>query len=264
MTPETQHVEWKRSWRDEHLKWICGFANAQGGILEIGKDDSGKVVGVKGVLRLLEEIPGKAQPLLGIVVDVNLKSERGTLPPILPGRAAPLPRRLPRRLPRSRPELPGTPPRPDRGLPPGRARAHAGGARRAGRPISGRRQVPPAKAEGGRNHSSCRLGQGGTLGGARVSVGGRPTPCLGTSPLCSSYHSYSRRHPTLVRPPPKLAPGDARRRAPPPAHPGTPPPHVHHEWWSRSCRRGLRPRPGSGLPGRRHPTTAARASADRP
>lgn len=22
MTPETQHVEWKRSWRDEHLKWI--------------------------------------------------------------------------------------------------------------------------------------------------------------------------------------------------------------------------------------------------
>ncbi len=77
MTPETQNVEWKRSWRDKHLKWICGFANAQGGILEIGRDDSGKVVGVKGVLRLLEEIPGKVQSLLGIVVDVNLKSEAG-------------------------------------------------------------------------------------------------------------------------------------------------------------------------------------------
>ena len=75
MTPETQHVEWKRSWRDEHLKWICGFANAHGGILEIGKNDSGKVVGVEGVLRLLEEIPGKVQSLLGIVVDVNLRSE---------------------------------------------------------------------------------------------------------------------------------------------------------------------------------------------
>ena len=75
MVAETQHVEWKRSWRDEHLKWICGFANAQGGVLEIGKNDSGEVVGVDGVLQLLEEIPGKVQSLLGIVVDVNLKSE---------------------------------------------------------------------------------------------------------------------------------------------------------------------------------------------
>ena len=77
MTPETQHVEWKRSWRDEHLKWICGFANAQGGVLEIGKNDRGEVVGVEGVLRLLEAIPGKVQSLLGIVVDVNLRSESG-------------------------------------------------------------------------------------------------------------------------------------------------------------------------------------------
>ena len=77
MTPESQNIEWKRSWRDEHLKWICGFANAQGGILEIGKDDRGEVVGVREVLRLLEEIPNKAQSLLGIVVDVNLKSESG-------------------------------------------------------------------------------------------------------------------------------------------------------------------------------------------
>ena len=45
--------------------------------MEIGKSDSGEVVGVEGVLRLLEEIPGKVQSLLGIVVDVNLKSESG-------------------------------------------------------------------------------------------------------------------------------------------------------------------------------------------
>jgi len=25
---ESQHKEWKASWRDEYLKWICGFANA--------------------------------------------------------------------------------------------------------------------------------------------------------------------------------------------------------------------------------------------
>ena len=28
---ESQTVEYKESWRDEYLKWICGFANTQGG-----------------------------------------------------------------------------------------------------------------------------------------------------------------------------------------------------------------------------------------
>ena len=74
---ESQHVEWKESWRDDYLKWICGFANAQGGVLEVGRDDRGKIVGVKDVLRLLEEIPNKVQSALGIVVDVNLKSQDG-------------------------------------------------------------------------------------------------------------------------------------------------------------------------------------------
>ncbi len=43
----------------------------------IGKNDRGEVVGVKDPLRLLEDIPNKTQSLLGIVVDVNLKSEEG-------------------------------------------------------------------------------------------------------------------------------------------------------------------------------------------
>lgn len=30
---ETQNKEYKQSWRDEYLKWICGFANAQGGTI---------------------------------------------------------------------------------------------------------------------------------------------------------------------------------------------------------------------------------------
>ena len=77
MTPESQTVEWKSSWRDEYLKWICGFANAQGGVLEIGRNDHGEIVRVSDVLRLLEEIPNKVQSLLGIVVDVDLKSEGG-------------------------------------------------------------------------------------------------------------------------------------------------------------------------------------------
>jgi ATP-dependent DNA helicase RecG len=28
---ESQELEWKETWRDEYLKWICSFANAQGG-----------------------------------------------------------------------------------------------------------------------------------------------------------------------------------------------------------------------------------------
>lgn len=44
---ENQNTEWKQSWRDEYLKWICGFANAQGGKIYIGTKDDGSVIGVK-------------------------------------------------------------------------------------------------------------------------------------------------------------------------------------------------------------------------
>ena len=43
---EHQKAEWKETWRDEYLRWICGFANAQGGVLEIGRNNRGVVVGV--------------------------------------------------------------------------------------------------------------------------------------------------------------------------------------------------------------------------
>jgi ATP-dependent DNA helicase RecG len=70
--PENQNIEWKESWKDEYLKWICGFANASGGKIIIGKNDSGKIVGLKESKKLLEEIPNKSRDILGIVVDVNL------------------------------------------------------------------------------------------------------------------------------------------------------------------------------------------------
>jgi len=72
---ESQHVEWKESWRDDHLRWVCGFANAEGGVLVIGRNDKGRVVGIPDAERLLEELPNKIRDLLGIVVDVNLRSE---------------------------------------------------------------------------------------------------------------------------------------------------------------------------------------------
>lgn len=69
---ENQNIEWKESWRDEYLKWICGFANAQGGKIYIGKDDNGNVVGIKNAKKLLEDIPNKTKDLLGIIADINL------------------------------------------------------------------------------------------------------------------------------------------------------------------------------------------------
>ena len=38
---EHQQLEYKQAWHDEYLKWICGFANADGGVLEIEKDEAG-------------------------------------------------------------------------------------------------------------------------------------------------------------------------------------------------------------------------------
>jgi len=70
---ESQQVEWKSSWRDDCLRWICGFANAEGGTLIIGRDDRGVAVGVEDARRLLEEIPNKVRDILGIMVDVNLR-----------------------------------------------------------------------------------------------------------------------------------------------------------------------------------------------
>lgn len=75
--PESQKIEWKESWRDEYLKWICGFANAQGGTLYIGKDDKGEVVGVADWKKLLEDIPNKVRDILGIVVEVNRHEKKG-------------------------------------------------------------------------------------------------------------------------------------------------------------------------------------------
>jgi hypothetical protein len=63
---ESQNIEYKSSWRDEYLKWICSFANAQGGTLYIGKDDNGDVVGVKDSKKLMEDLPNKITTILGI------------------------------------------------------------------------------------------------------------------------------------------------------------------------------------------------------
>ena len=36
---ESQDVEYKSSWHDKYLEWICGFANAQGAVMYFGVND---------------------------------------------------------------------------------------------------------------------------------------------------------------------------------------------------------------------------------
>ncbi len=73
--PEQQNIEYKSSWHDDYLKWICGFANAQGGQIYIGKDDVGNVVDVEDYKKLMDEIPNKIKNNLGITAEDNLLQE---------------------------------------------------------------------------------------------------------------------------------------------------------------------------------------------
>lgn len=75
--PESQNIEYKESWRDEYLKWVCGFANAQGGTIYIGIRDDGTVAGVADGKQLLEDIPNKIKDTMGIIADVNLLKKDG-------------------------------------------------------------------------------------------------------------------------------------------------------------------------------------------
>ncbi len=74
---EKQNIEWKESWKDEYLKWISGFANADGGKLYIGVDDAGKVIGVPKHQKLLVDLPNKISSKLGVYCDVNHHNKEG-------------------------------------------------------------------------------------------------------------------------------------------------------------------------------------------
>lgn len=71
MNTENHNTEYKRIWKDEYLKWVCGFANAQGGKIYIGIDDDMSDIGVTHLHQLLEDIPNKIVTMLGIVPSVS-------------------------------------------------------------------------------------------------------------------------------------------------------------------------------------------------
>lgn len=73
---ENQIIEYKESWRDEYVKWICGFANSKGGDMFIGVDDKGNVIGIQNAKKLSEDLPNKIKDILGILVDVDILEEK--------------------------------------------------------------------------------------------------------------------------------------------------------------------------------------------
>jgi ATP-dependent DNA helicase RecG len=75
--PEHQNIEYKQSWHDDYLKWVCGFANANGGIIYIGKDDNANIVDVPDYKKLMDDIPNKIKNAMGITTEVNLHEEAG-------------------------------------------------------------------------------------------------------------------------------------------------------------------------------------------
>lgn len=68
---ESQTIEWKWSWQDEYLKWLCGYANTKGGTLYIGINDDGYVVGVKNAKQMLESLPNTVTSKIGILASVE-------------------------------------------------------------------------------------------------------------------------------------------------------------------------------------------------
>lgn len=74
---ENQNTEWKWSWEDEYLKWLCGYANVSGGTIYIGVNDDGYVVGLEDSKYLLEVLPNKILQKLGIVASVKKETVLG-------------------------------------------------------------------------------------------------------------------------------------------------------------------------------------------
>lgn len=74
---ESQQIEWKWSWQDEYLKWLCGYANTEGGTLYIGVNDDGYVVGLEDSKRMLESLPNKINNKLGIIASINIHTANG-------------------------------------------------------------------------------------------------------------------------------------------------------------------------------------------
>jgi len=74
---EEQDIEFKKEWRNEHLKTIVSFANTEGGVMYIGIDDDGRTVTLSNVKKLLEDIPNTIRNKLQITPSVKIEEKDG-------------------------------------------------------------------------------------------------------------------------------------------------------------------------------------------
>lgn len=101
---ESQNIEYKQVWKDDYLKWICGFANAQGGtifngelliIFYFSKEYQNAITNTKGsivenivenqryiVENIIEKLPKTQSQIIRIILEdpsVTTKEIAGTL-----------------------------------------------------------------------------------------------------------------------------------------------------------------------------------------
>lgn len=62
----------KLVWNDDHLKLICGFANARGGKIVIGINSKGNATGMLDIPRLMAHIPSVVKAHLGIQIGLTV------------------------------------------------------------------------------------------------------------------------------------------------------------------------------------------------
>ncbi len=74
---EKHIIEYKRLWKDEWLEWICGMANADGGVIYLGIKDDGEVLGVSNAKKLMEDIPNKIISKMSIYPDIRQVEKDG-------------------------------------------------------------------------------------------------------------------------------------------------------------------------------------------
>jgi ATP-dependent DNA helicase RecG len=72
---EEQDIEFKKEWRNEHLKTIVSFANTEGGVMYIGIDDNGRAVTLSNIKKLLEDIPNTIRNKLQITPSVKIEGK---------------------------------------------------------------------------------------------------------------------------------------------------------------------------------------------
>ena len=69
---EDIYTEFKQLWRDEYIRYISAFCNTKGGVLYVGIDDKGEIVGVDNAIFLLENLPNIINSKTGIMPLIEL------------------------------------------------------------------------------------------------------------------------------------------------------------------------------------------------